>query len=187
MASLQPFIVRAHRVRLRLGAKVDPIRQQLSARWRALSPREHRQTGLMLAVLTGALLWLLLIKPALNTLDHWQQELPRLRSQQAALQTLLGQATATDSAAPTTLLQRINASLDLAGLRGDSRVTPAGAEMVVTFAQPVDAARLITWLLNTSTTPGMTVQQVRIDRAGAGENAPETATRVSASVTLAAQ
>ncbi|WP_342325144.1 type II secretion system protein GspM [Kosakonia sp. BYX6] len=163
---------------------VLPLRQVVLY-WRGLTRRERQQVAGMIAVLAIALVWLLLTRPALNTLSHWQQELPRLRSQHAALQKVLaevGGGPINNGARQESPEQRLAQSIAAAGLTEQHAVQAEGASWVLIFAQPVNAQRLVSWLLSASATTGMAVQQVSIERVDAGE----TDTRVTASVTLAA-
>lgn len=43
-------------------------------------------------VLPPLLLWFALVDPALQRIDHWQAELPRLRAQAQTLETVLAEA-----------------------------------------------------------------------------------------------
>lgn len=164
--------------------RVLPPLRKLGQYWRGLTARERLQVLMMAAILAAALLWLLFTRPALHSLSHWQQELPRLRAQHAALQTVLaevgGASAMRDRAAP--IQQRLEESLRAAGL-GGYELHAQQADWQVSFTQPVAAQALVSWLLSAPASLGMAVQQARIDRVSAGEQS----TRVIASVTLAGQ
>lgn len=158
-----------------------PYLRKTAGYWRGLTVRERRQLILMSFILLGAVAWLLFTRPALKTLSHWQQELPRLRSQQAALQTVLaeaggGQLTRQAHGTPQA---RLAQSLRAAGL--DYQLRSAGPNLILSV-QNVEAQRLVNWLLTAPATLGMQIEQAQIARINAGES-----TRVNASVMLAEQ
>ncbi|MFT4173112.1 MAG: type II secretion system protein GspM [Rhodocyclaceae bacterium] len=152
----------------RLRARLHPLLAHTADRWRSLTPRERGQVLLMIAVLCAALLWLVFTQPALRTLRHWQEETPRLRSQATALRRVLADVMPPHSVAEAParpVVERLAASLDAGGLTGAYRIRPAGADWVVAFEQPVDAARLAAWLMNAPTTLDLTIRQATLQRA----------------------
>ncbi|WP_447779895.1 type II secretion system protein GspM [Variovorax boronicumulans] len=148
-----------------LRRRLRPVLAQGQDRWRGLSRRERQQVVAMVIVVIVAAVWLLLAKPALDTLQHWGGELPRLRSQAAALKEVLADAGG-PTAAPgdASLEQRIRASLDAAGLVGTYRLREADAAWQIEFEGAVDVPRVMAWLLNAPARLGMAVQQVTLQR-----------------------
>lgn len=170
----------------RVRTALQPTLLQVTARWHGLTSKERRQVLLMVAVVVVAIIWLLFTKPALDTLRHWDSELPRLRSQSAALHDVLaevGGVQAISSAHEQPALERARNSLDQAGMTGIYRVVEDGGNLVVTFEQPVDAPRLVSWLINVPVS-GLTVQQASLERVGA-HDAEAQDIRIRASVRLA--
>ncbi|MEC5319223.1 type II secretion system protein GspM [Brenneria populi subsp. brevivirga] len=174
-----------------LRERIRPVLTRARDEWRRLSRRERRQIALMGAVLAVAAVWLLLVKPALDTLAYWHGELPRLRSQAAALQEILadvgvGAQTPSASLPP---VERLRTSLDEAGLAGSHRIEASGEAFQIVFERPTDAARLANWLLNAPAPLGMSVRRAVLSRQPEEDEgrAPGGAVRVHAVVTLAVQ
>lgn len=172
-----------------LRQRIRPRLHQLAQRWQGLSARERQQVSLMAVLLVCTLLWLLFTRPALHTLQHWEQELPRLRSQQAALQTVLADVGAggLPQGNDMPLMQRVTDSLIASGLTHGYAITSQGSVWIIAFKQPVATARLVSWLLNSPPVLGMTVLQVRLERVNASKAAAEQDAGVTASVTLEVQ
>jgi general secretion pathway protein M len=150
-----------------LQARTQPILEQLESRWRGLSRRERNQIAGMIAVVVVALVWLLLTKPALDTLAHWGNELPRLRSQAAALKDVLadvGSPTPAPSDSSLDLASRVRASLDAGGLAGGYQVREIDSALQIEFERSADASRVMAWLLGAPASLGMTVQKVTLQR-----------------------
>lgn len=177
------------RLATRWRSQLQPLQQQTISRWRGLSARERQQMRLMAGVLAGALIWFLLMRPALHTLRYWGSELPRLRAQSTALQEVLaevgGPRMAQDTASATPA-QRIAHSLDQAGLAGSYRVAEADKALHITFEKAVDASRLATWLLHAPAALKLAVQHVTLERIASSASATQD-TLVQASVSLAPQ
>lgn len=167
-------------------ARLRPMLAQASLRWRGLSSRERKQVWLMLAVVLTAVVWLLFTKPALDTLRYWNDEMPRLRSQAAALREILGDtggvSASRDGGSVLSLDERVSASLDEIGLVGTYQLREDGAQLVVTLEQPVETVQLVTWLLNAPAGLGLAVQQVTLQRDVHGS--VDQGSRVTAILTL---
>ncbi|QTF08718.1 type II secretion system protein M [Brenneria izadpanahii] len=175
----------------KMGARVRPVLVQTRGRWLALNRRERRQIVLTAAALVAAVVWLLLVKPALDTLAYWDRELPRLHSQAAALQEVLADV-GVAAGAPTSSLPpvaRLTASLDNAGLAGHNRIEMSGDALLLAFESPTDAARLMSWLLNAPASLGMSVQHAILSRPPEENELPasDRPVRVHATVTVAVQ
>lgn len=173
--------------RIRTG--LQPVCSQAAARWHGLTSKERRQVLWMVAVVVGAVIWLLFTKPALDTLRHWESELPRLKSQSAALHDVLAEVggmqvvpSTNEQSAP----ERVKNSLDQAGMAGMYRVAEEEGDLVVIFEQPVDASRLVSWLITVPAVSGSTVQQASLERVST-HDAEAQDIRVRASVRLAQQ
>lgn len=141
----------------------------LQGQWQALTRRERRQLTLMAVLLPAALLWLFWLRPAWQTRQHWQQELPRLHGQAAELEQLLQENGFAPSdpagqrdAGPWT--DRLQASLAQAGLA--ARISVAEPDIRLEFSSPVSASALLAWLAPAADRLGLAVQQVRMERAG---------------------
>ncbi len=71
--------------------------------WNSRQPREQRMLAIGAALLSLLLIWLSLIEPASKGRSHWQQTLPRLRSQLAqmrAIATAVAELPARSNTAP---------------------------------------------------------------------------------------
>lgn len=137
------------RMRDKVRARLQPVMSRLGSQWRGLSERERRQVVLLVIVVAAAAAWLLLVKPALDTLHHWDREMPRLRSQAAALQAVLAEAGIRAASEPTRNddpVSQMRASLDAAGLAGAYALTQEASSLRITF-KSVDARQLTHWLL----------------------------------------
>ncbi|WP_411881445.1 type II secretion system protein GspM [Polaromonas sp. YR568] len=171
----------------RLQARLQPVLAQARSRWRGLSQRERKQILGMLAVVAVAFVWLVLVKPPLATLRHWNTELPRLRSQAAALADVLSDAgspataAASSSAGPA---ERVRASLDASGLAGAYQLREAGAAWEIEFGDAAAASRVMDWLLAAPASLGMVVQQATLQRSEDGAS-PGQKSHVRATATVA--
>lgn len=150
-AMRSPRFMWLSRMRDKVRARLQPAASRLGAQWRGLSERERRQVVLLVIVVVAAAAWLLLVKPALDALRHWDQELPRLRSQAAALQKVLAETGIQQASAPSgkgsdDAVSRVRASLDAAGLGGTYTLTQEASALRITF-KSVDARQLTHWLL----------------------------------------
>jgi len=151
--------------------------QQLDARarvfWSALAPREKTMLTGTALVLSGLVLWLLLIQPALKKIDYWQAETPKLRAQAQALQVLLQEVAATSvGGQEQSLEQALRQTLDASGLAGHYRLqrpAPAAPQVwQLTFEQaPADA--VVGWLLGNPRQFSLEVVEARLQRTGAAE------------------
>ncbi|WP_268798215.1 type II secretion system protein GspM [Pseudomonas huanghezhanensis] len=101
---------------LRQLGQLGQRRAKAKAAWRSLSHRDQRLMLAMGAFLLAMLVWLGGVKPALRSIDHWERELPRLRSQAAALQSLLAGVQVPPAGAD--VAEALRESLDNQGLRG---------------------------------------------------------------------
>jgi general secretion pathway protein M len=152
---------------MRLRARLQPVLAQARSRWRSLPQRERKQLAWMIAVVIAALIWLLFIKPPLTTIRHWSNELPRLRSQAAALTEVLS-----DTAHPVIVTgdssrkpaERVRISLDAAGLTGTYELREVGPALQIEFERSTDISLVMDWLLSAPASLKLTVQQVTLER-----------------------
>ncbi|MGJ7498841.1 type II secretion system protein GspM [Variovorax sp. ZT5P49] len=156
-----------------LRSRLQPVFAQGQDRWRGLSRRERLQVVGMVVVVVVAAVWLLMAKPALDSLQHWGNELPRLRSQAAALKDVLADVGGPAAAGPgdASADQRMRASLDAAGLAGAYQLREADTAWQIEFERSADASRVMAWLLSAPGSLGMTVQQVTLQRSEDGGSA----------------
>ncbi|MEH6499580.1 MAG: type II secretion system protein GspM [Pseudoalteromonas distincta] len=156
-------------MKARLNA-LQPALARMRGRWQALSAKERKQILAMVVVVGFAIIWLSLVKPALDTLAHWEEELPRLRTQANTLQMVLAEvgAPAMADSATQTPAEQLRASLNHAGFADTYLIDQRENTLHIDFQQPTDAAQLLAWLLSTSASPGMTVQQLTLQRLDEG-------------------
>ncbi|WP_347900599.1 type II secretion system protein GspM [Pseudomonas purpurea] len=138
--------------------------------WKSQTPRDQRLLLGCAALLGGLLVWLLLIQPPLKTLDYWQAETPKLRSQAQVLELLLRDVAA--PAAGQNLEQTLRQSLHVSGLEGHYQLQPPDASRpdvwLLSFeAAPADA--VVGWLLGNPRQFSLEVVEARLQRAGAAE------------------
>lgn len=170
-----------------LGRHLGPLLKRLgegNARWQALSARDRLAVASAAIVMVLALTWLVFARPALETVAHWQRDLPKLRAQSAELDQILSDVPAArgqhSGAGPSESPQ---AGLDRAGLQGRYRVqvvvndAPAGTGKAapakawrIQFDEPVPAASVFPWLLAVSARADLEVVGAVLDRA---DNAAE--------------
>lgn len=163
----------------RLGARwraafkpLAPAADRARQRYQALAPRERRLVngaGLLLGL---ALVFTLLVEPALGTVRKLREELPRLHGQAALVADLATQATALrrQAAAPATALPTatdLGASLERAGLPADHwKLEPAGQGDSVTLAvSELPASALLRWLELSASDWGLAVREIALTRA----------------------
>ncbi|UVH57826.1 type II secretion system protein M [Variovorax paradoxus] len=165
-----------------------PLQQSMRegmARWRALSARDRLAVGIAALLVTLAFLWLVLTRPALDTVARWQQELPKMRAQSTELDRLLAGVPAArgGGAGPSESPQ---AGLDRAGMQGLYRIqvvvadapasagsTPPVKAWRIEFAEPAPADKVFSWLLAVSARSDIEVTGAVLDRAdSAAEAAP---------------
>ncbi|KPW21329.1 type II secretion system protein GspM [Pseudomonas cannabina] len=155
--------------------------------WRDLSRRERRVTGGGVLLLSGLLVWWLLIQPPLNRIAYWSAEIPRLRSQNEALDSVLQQvSTPPLRADDQDEEQALRRSLEARGLLQHCRIEASTQGTVqgwhLTFEQaPADA--MIDWLLEQPQVFSLHVMDARLQRAGAA-NAQDSAGSLSGVVRM---
>jgi general secretion pathway protein M len=143
----------------------QPLLARVQSIWHGLSPRERLQVGAMVAVVLAALCWLAFTKPALDTLAHWDEALPKLRSQAVALKEVLADTNANAVPGDSSLgpAERVRASLEAAGLAGAYELREVDATLRLAFTGG-NSSRAIDWLLGAPAPLGLKVQQVTLQR-----------------------
>lgn len=163
--------------------RLRPARQWLresTARWQALSGRDRLAVGAAALVMALALLWLAATKPALETIAHWQRDLPKLRAQSHELDQVLAGvpvARAPGASGATGPSESPQAGLDRAELQGAYRIelvvsdappgpgkAPPAKAWRIAFEQPAPAAKVFPWLLAVSARADLEVTGVVLDR-----------------------
>ncbi|WP_312341227.1 type II secretion system protein GspM [Stutzerimonas nitrititolerans] len=143
-------------------------RGQLVAHWQRLAARERRVLTVAALGLAALFAWVGLINPPLKSIAHWQAELPRLRSQSAALEEVLREV-APANAEPADLSQRLRQSLDGSSLAGHYRL----AETTENLPGPLrlqfigaPAGPLMAWLQHTASAMSLTIAEAHLHRVG---------------------
>lgn len=138
--------------------------QPLLERWHSLAPRE--KTGLRLtgAVVAAALLWLVLLAPALNTLKKAAAQQHELQQQLQKMQRLQAQALALQNRPRVSRDNQLRAlELSLKPLGDGAQLQVAGNQVIVTLQQ-VPAAVLAQWLHQVHTLARMQPSAARLSR-----------------------
>ncbi len=151
--------------RRRLGSLTQPVADY----WSARNPRERRIMALGLAAIALALLYLLLIEPAINGRDQLRKNLPALRQQVAQLQTMAREIRAAPApaagsadaaaAAPVTR-ENLEASMASAGLKADT--LSVNGEIIRLQLNGVSFAALVNWLNQIGKAFGISVVETSI-------------------------
>jgi general secretion pathway protein M len=127
--------------------------EQLLQRWQQLSARERRLLIGALAIAGCAIVFLLLIEPALNGREAAQARLPALRAQVAEADLMVAEARRLSSAAaaaPRASLQsvrvRLEQSIDAAGLRSGLQQIQATESLIDLRFRGIPFATWMNWL-----------------------------------------
>jgi general secretion pathway protein M len=149
------------------------------ATWESLGGRERRLLVVVATCGGLTLLWLGFIEPPLARITHWQSELPRLRSQQAALDSLLQPR---PQHPPAELSRLLVEQLDHAALAGHYQLQPLaqGWQLRLDNAPAPD---LLHWLLSDLSGLNLEVRELRLERqANPDEAQPQASLSGSVSV-----
>lgn len=139
-------------------------------RWQQLCPRDRRLAGAMAVLLPCLLIWLVLVEPALQRIDHWQQELPRLHAQARTLEQVLygegGRRPASTQGAET----RLREGLDSSALAERYQLTGEGTMWRLEL-HDAPAQAVMDWLLGVAPGLPLNVRQVHLQGNGQGNDA----------------
>ncbi|OZI20994.1 hypothetical protein CAL26_26490 [Bordetella genomosp. 9] len=145
-------------------------RQHAAAYWTGLSMRERRLVRGLGGVIVAALLFLVALRPALRDIAQWQDELPLLRTQAAAIDALVQEAQALKREqgkriAANDMEDALRASLAHAGLGTSPQVGKLedGKRWRVAV-EGVTAAALFDWLAHAPAQLHLRVTQVQLLR-----------------------
>ena len=161
---------------------IAALRESAIALWQQRQPRERSVLGVGAAVIVAALLYALLIAPALDGRRQLQSALPELRQQAAEMQGLAQQAaqfagaSATAPEVPTS--ESIEASLREKGLRTQS--VAVDGDLVRVQLTAASFAALLEWLAEAQHTARLVV----LDASIVAQPAPDS---VNATLTLRQQ
>ena len=157
----------------RLGAVTRPLQDY----WSARNPRERRLIAIALWTVVLAVLYLLLLEPAINGRAQLTKELPALRQQVLQMQSMARElkaapaAAASESAAQPVTRESMEAALGRAGLKAQS-ISVSG-EFIRLQLNDVSFASLVGWLdeagktLRISVVEASIVAQPQSDRVNA--------------------
>jgi general secretion pathway protein M len=142
--------------------------QTLQLRWNSLSARDKSGLALVTAVISLAVLWWLLLAPALRTLRSADTEHRRLDAQlqhmlrlQAQVQVLKTQPRTSHGDAVQALEQSVNQ-----GLGANARLAVSGAQATLTF-KGVPAEALAQWLTQARINAHSTLKEAKLLRSAA--------------------
>ena len=141
------------------AANFDRLRETAATFWRDRSPRERKQLLLMTGVIVLALLYLLLVAPAVSGRNQLRKSLPELRPKSADMQQLVRDAAALSAivAPPPMLLSKdsIDAALGAHGLKAQSTVVTD--DVVRVQLNAASFAALVGWLADMQRTARLSV------------------------------
>lgn len=147
--------------------RFEPLTQALATYWSARKPRERSLIALGLAAIALALLYLLLIEPALEGREQLRKSLPTLRQQVTQMQSMAREiradsANAVTGAAdvPPVTRESLESALASAGLKAES-VSVTG-EFIRLQINGVSFAALVGWLDQAGKTLGISVVETSI-------------------------
>lgn len=130
------------------AANLQRARERAAAFWSDRNPKERQQMLVIGAVIAAALIYLLLLEPALTGRAQLRKSLPDLRQKSAEMQQLAQQAAslASNVAPPPPQLSKdtIDAALASKGLKAQSVVITDDAVRVQ--MSPASFAGLVDWL-----------------------------------------
>jgi len=140
--------------------------QPLVARWRAIAPRERRGLALAAFVVGAALVWSVLLSPALRTLKSANAQAATLAAEQDRMLALQARATAL-KAQPTVPPQDALKSLQTASsVLGKGAVLQVTGEQATLTLKQIPAVALAQWM-NPTTGPSLSPVEAQLQRDGA--------------------
>jgi len=137
----------------------------LQARWAQLAPRERKLLTLALTVVLAALLWLVLLAPALRTLRFAGPQAQALDAQLQRMQSLQAQAKALQQQAPLSYDEALRA-LNQATKQtlGTTAQISVSAERATVTLQATSADALAQWLTQSRLNARATPLEARLNR-----------------------
>jgi general secretion pathway protein M len=148
--------------------------------WQRSSARDKRILRITAVVLPVMVLWYGLIQPPLQRIDHWQTELPRLRSQVVTLEAVLAEVEGPAVTPGAGTLQALQERLDAVGLAGCYSLKSSAETGTTTWQLTLESApaeALLNWLLDDAPRLGLQVRDVHLQRVTTQNT--ETAARIS--------
>lgn len=135
--------------------------------------RERRLLVFCAALITLVGNWVLAIEPAMTRIDHWEAELPRLRSQSSALDTVINEAALPEKPvlpAPSEIPARLTRSLDamtpgayaLLDAEQSKGATSGDASVWRVRFEDAEADAVMAWLFQVPTEVGLIVSDVTL-------------------------
>lgn len=143
-----------------------PLQASLSARWKSLQARERQGVSMAAGVVVCALVWMVLLAPALRTLRQAPEQQRMLQTQLQSMHQLQAQARALQARSaldPASALTSLQAAA--ARLGPTTRVLVQG-EQVTLSLQGASAAAVADWLAQLQASDAIQPSQVRLQRAG---------------------
>jgi general secretion pathway protein M len=139
--------------------------QTLFTRWAAMAPRERRGLTLAAFVVGAALIWAVLLAPALRTLKSADAQAATLAAERDRMLALKARATAL-KAQPTVPPQEALKSLQAAGsVLGKGAVLQVTGEQATLTLKQIPAVDLAQWL-NPTTGPSLSPVEAQLQRDG---------------------
>ena len=140
------------------------FQQQLHGRWRALAPRERRYLTLAAVVLTGFLLWMLAIQPALRTVRAAPARLDQLDAQLQQMQRLASETVSLRGAPPVPPAQAALALKSATERLGDKARLAVQGDRATLTATGISAEALRAWLQEARSTARARAVEVQLVR-----------------------
>ena len=139
--------------------------QPLIARWAAMAPRERRGLSLAALVVGAALIWAVLLAPALRTLKSADAQAATLAAERDRMLALQARATAL-KAQPTVPPQEALKSLQTASsVLGKGAVLQVTGEQATLTLKQIPAVALAQWM-NPTTGPSLSPVEAQLQRDG---------------------
>lgn len=156
-------------------SQLDTRRRQAAAWWAGRTPRERRLLSVGALLLAVTLFWTLGLKPAVDSITHSQQQLPRLHAEAAQIEALVQEARAlqrrqTGQIEPAALPQALQTTLRRAGLEASAALASNDTSMDAWTAEwevlisDASAAHLMEWLASLPSVLHVSVKTVELSR-----------------------
>jgi general secretion pathway protein M len=143
------------------------LQHTLKARWAAMAPREQRGLTLAVAVVALALVWSVLLAPALRTLKGVAAQNLQLATELERMQALQARAKLLQAKPALAPKESLKALQSAAAALGKAAVLQTMGDQATLTLKQVSAADLAPWLSPGSGT-GLSASEVRLQRSGDG-------------------